>query len=248
MTDLVTTETFDRVEQRLRSDRRLVFLAELLYELSLGMRATYPAAGTEAYRAVAAFICHNELVQTLAESLRSSLNGRGHGYPDAALLASLAGDARIWGCDRPFERALAQSLKNVAGSSRDVTTAAEIGLHQQAVVELASSDRLPFIIELATAIAAEAQSLEPPPDVSHRALEPLIEYITLQRRAVDLFRTALKSDSDIAARLLIDPTIGDSPEKRGDALMRTAVERALKTVDVNSRVMRRPAVQRADAG
>lgn len=230
MADLLTTGTSDRVEQRLRADRRLAFLAELLYELSLGMRAAYPAAGTEDYHAVAAFICHNELVQTLAESLRSSLSNRRSDSPNPALLSSLAGDAGIWECDRQFELALARALAHVNRPSRDITSAAELGLHQQALVALASSDRLRFITELAAAITAEAQGLEPRPDVSHRALAPLIEYAALQRLAIDHLRAALKVE-DAAAQPLIDFTSGASPEQRRDALLRMAVNRALVTVE-----------------
>lgn len=233
MTDLVTTGTFDRVEQCLRSDRRLSLLAELLYELSLGMRAVYPDAGTEEYRAAAELICYNELLQSLAASLRASVSGRDPGYPDAALLAVLTGDAEVWGCDRQFDRALARAITKVDGTSLDAASTSALGIHERMLAELASLNRLLFITELAAAITAEAQEHERRPDASRRAFVALIEYTTLQRLAIDFLRTALEPQSAPASRSFIDLTIDVSPEQRGNALMRAALERALRTVEAH---------------
>ena len=97
----------------LASERRLAFLAELVYWLSLEARGLYPPGGTDARRAVRTFICYNEAFQRLASQLRADSTASDGGHPDRALVEALLWDARNWGCEAGVRAALGRALAAV---------------------------------------------------------------------------------------------------------------------------------------
>jgi hypothetical protein len=121
--DPTASDVYERAVACLGSDRRLAFLAELVYELSLAARGLYPPDGTEARRAVAGFIAHNEMFQVLADPLRADLGGREGGYPDRALIEALVSKARIWGREATLRSALNHALDETMASDAAVTGA-----------------------------------------------------------------------------------------------------------------------------
>ena len=118
--DPTVTDVYERSEACLGSDRRLAFLAELVYELSLAARGLYPPDGTDEREAVAGFIAHNEMLQVLSASLRADLGGRGRGYPDRALVEALAGKARTWGREAILKAALKYALAETVSHPQPV--------------------------------------------------------------------------------------------------------------------------------
>ena len=113
-TDVSPVEVLDRSVACLGSDRRLAFLAERVYELSLAARSLYPRPDTDEYRAAAGFICHNEFFQVLASQLRADVGGLNGGYPKEALIEALAGKASTWGCEAGLRDALERALETIS--------------------------------------------------------------------------------------------------------------------------------------
>jgi hypothetical protein len=112
--DPTAADIYERAVACLGSDRRLAFLAELIYEPSLAARGLYPPDGSEERRAVAGFIAHNEMIQVLAAPLRVDLGGGEGGYPDRALVEALVSKARIWGRESTLQAALGYALEETA--------------------------------------------------------------------------------------------------------------------------------------
>ena len=117
MTDVATPDMVERSLSRLDSDQQAAFLAALVFELTLANRALYPPPGTEAYQEVGGFICHNELLHAVANQLRAKVGGHGQGFANEALVETLVGTARAWGCDASLRSALVRALAS-SGAAR----------------------------------------------------------------------------------------------------------------------------------
>jgi hypothetical protein len=106
------TELMDDARRALTSERRELFLGELLYWLGMAGRGAYVEAGNTAEECARSLRCQNELLLVVAKQLLATLGDDARGYPDDAFLVALAEKATIGGCDNQLHWLLGRALRS----------------------------------------------------------------------------------------------------------------------------------------
>jgi len=105
------------VVEVLDRDAARVFIAQLIWELTLGARGQYGPEGTMPAGSEVLLRCFNELIHRSTAQLRQALGSTGSGYPPDAFVDVVEAEASRNGLLEELEADMVRALAKVRGVS-----------------------------------------------------------------------------------------------------------------------------------